>query len=180
MKTLLVTPHVGIGPLKLGMSQQQILDTLNQLCWDLDLSDKRGVRIVASDEYAWGLVVRYQSNDFFCMVLYQNDQAVEIGVDKELREHVLISLYDKDVFKTPAYQLVDFLKQYSSCSYDIHDDEDLSYNYDFPEIGLRLWRGDVFHPKLLADKQYMEDAKLYIDEMDQYLYFELVYVNQGN
>ena len=71
--------------------------------------------------------------------------------------------------------MVAFLKQYSSCVYE-WDDEDLSTNYEFPAIGVRLWREDAFHPKLLLDKKYMEEMKLVIDDMYHYLYFEIVAV----
>lgn len=111
------------------------------------------------------------------MVRYRNDQAVEIAVHYELREHAIITLYDMDVFQTSAEQLVTFLKKFSSCSYDL-EDEQLSTNYEFHNIGVRLWREEPFHPRLLSDESYMKEMALVIDEMYRYLYFEIIAVKQ--
>ncbi len=67
------------------------------------------------------------------MVRYRDNRAVEIAVDHELRQHVIIMLYDLDVFQTPAEQLATSLKQFSYCSYDM-EDEQLSTNYEFNDI----------------------------------------------
>ncbi len=54
------------------------------------------------------------------------------------------------------------------------EDEQLGTDYVFPEVGIRLWREEPFHPKLLSDKEYMEKMRMVIDEMYRYLYFEII------
>ena len=174
MKLLSVIPHVGIGPLKLGMSPKQILDAINQIRSDLSLPDNREIQI-SQDNEDDGFSLRYIDDSFFFMVRYRDYQAVEVAVDYELREHTIIMLYNMDVFKTLAEQLVTSLKQFSSCSYDL-EDEQLSTNYEFNDIGVRLWREQPFHPKLLSDESYMKEMALVIDEMYRYLYFEIIAV----
>lgn len=72
------------------------------------------------------------------------------------------------MFKADAEEMINALKRKSPCFYDL-DDEQLSTNYEFPDIGIRLWREQPFHKKLLLDNDYM-------DEMYQYLYFQIAAV----
>ncbi len=118
---------------------------------------------------------RYQDGSSFFIVHYKNNKAVEIAVDYELRAKMIIDIYGIDVFKTTAEELVLNLKNHSVCSYDA-EDKQLSINYEFDDIDVRLWREEPFHPKLFSDEAYMEEMKPVIDEMQQYLYFQLVAV----
>lgn len=174
MKSLPVIPHVGIGPLKLGMSPEEMIDAINQVHVEWALPGDLNVQI-AEDKENDGFSLRYLDGSFFFMAQYQNGQAVEVAVDYALREHVAITLYDMDVFQTPAEQLVHFLKQFSPCSYDL-EDEQRSTNYEFSDIGVRLWREQPFHPDLLSDESYRKEMALVIDEMYHYLYFEVIAV----
>ena len=70
-------------------------------------------------------------------------------------------------------ELVKAVKTFSSCTCD-WEDEQLGTDYVFPELGIRLWREEPFHPKLLSDKAYMEQMKMVIDEMYRYLRFEII------
>lgn len=77
----------------------------------------------------------------------------------------------------PAEELVCALKQKSSVLCDLPD-EQLATNYEFPELGIRLWRESAFHPKLLKDEQWMKEMQLVLEEEMQYLYFGLVAVRK--
>lgn len=156
------------------MSPKQILDAINQIRSEWSLPDNREIQI-SKDNEDDGFSLRYLYGSFFFMVRYRENRAVEVAVDHELREHAIIMLYDIDVFQTLAEQLVTSLKQYSSCSYDM-EDEQLSTNYEFNDIGVRLWREQPFHQKLLFDQSYMKEMALVIDEMYRYLYFEIIAV----
>ncbi|MDF2504091.1 hypothetical protein [Clostridium sp.] len=170
MEYIEIIPHEGIGPLKLGMSSEEILFTLEQLHtkWsnelNFDISKDSDI-----DCY------RYQDGSSFFMVTYKNNKAVEIAVDYELREKMKIEVYGIDVFHTTAETLVSNLKNYSVCNYDM-EDELLSTNYEFDDIGIRLWREEPFHPKLLSDESYINEMREVIDEMYQYLYFQIIAV----
>lgn len=172
MKVLPVIPHIGIGPLKLGMSPQQILAAIGEVQKNYDLPT-RGKLQVSEEDDDGGILLRYSCNAFFFMVRYRNNQAIEVDVDDQISDYLTVSLYEKDVFKVEAEDLIHMLKKRSA--YSIDDvDEQLSTNYEFPDIGIRLWREYAFHKKLLSDKKYVEEMSLIIDEMYQYLYFQIV------
>ena len=175
MKRLEVVPHEGIGPLMLGMSPEEILRALEQLHTEWSCREKFDISkdMDADDCYT----LRYTDDASFFMVSYKDDKAVEISINYLLREQAVIAIYDMDVFKTPAEELINVLKKLSSCTCD-WEDEQLGTDYAFPGIGIRLWREEPFHPKLLSDKKYMEQMKPVIDEMYRYLYFEIIGVRK--
>ena len=173
MKTLRVSPNVGIGLLELGMSPNQVLAAIKTECCDL-LVPGKDIEM-SKDKEDDGYTLRYITNSFFFMVRYRNDRAIEISVDRELGKAMNVALYDIDVFNTQAEEVVDCLKQFSKCSYDA-EDEQLSTNYEFDDIGIRLWREEPFHKKLLSDKAYMEQMDMVIEDMYRYLYFDIVTV----
>ena len=112
---------------------------------------------------------------FISMVRYQNGKAIEISVDRELRDEVKVSLYDLDVFHTPAEDVIRFMKQFGPCIHD-EPDEQLSTEYEFPAVGIRFWRERAFHEKLLQDRAYVEAMQLVLEEEKRYLYFDIVTV----
>ena len=174
MDSLIITPHQGIGPLKLGMSPREILTAVEQLCAEAQLPTSTPVDI--SKETVGPLTcIRYQRDEFFFLVHYYQDRAVEIGVDGELSHHLPILLYGLEVFHLQAEDLVNTLKAHRACIYNL-EDEQLSTEYLFLQLGLRLWREMPFHPKLLSDPAYCEEMALVLDEMNTYLYFQLVSV----
>lgn len=172
MKELTVSPHIGIGALKLGMTPEQILNAINEVIEEFSIPNN-GKMIISEGIEEDGFTIRYLGNGFFFMVIYQNNQAVEISVNDYIKEYAYVTLYEKEVFNTSAEELVNYLSNISPCIYDL-DDRLLSTNYEFVDIGVRLWREDAFHEKLLLDKKYMEDMSQVIDEMYRYLYFELI------
>ena len=101
--------------------------------------------------------------------------AIEISVDRELRDEVKVSLYDLDVFHTPAEDVIRFMKQFGPCIHD-EPDEQLSTEYEFPALGIRFWRERAFHEKLLQDRAYVEAMQLVLEEEKRYLYFDIVTV----
>lgn len=174
MRKLVVTPHVGLGSLKLGMSSEQILDAIKSEMDDLTVICNRDIQ-VSEDKEDDGYTLRYIIGSFFFMVRYRNGTAIEISVDRELGNGINVVLYDIDVFNTPVEDLVNYLKRFDECIYDT-EDEQLSTNYEFNGIGICLWREEPFHEKLLLDRAYMEKMSLVIEEMYRYLYFDIVTV----
>lgn len=171
MRTLRIIPNVGIGLLELGMSPDQILVAIKTECCDLMVPGKNIE--ISKDEEDDGYTLRYITGSFFFMVRYRNDNAKEISVDRDLGKAMNIALFDVDVFNTPAEEVVNYTKQFSKCSYDAKD-EQLSTNYEFDDIGIRFWREEPFHKKLLSDKAYMEEMSSVIEDMYRYLYFDIV------
>lgn len=177
MKTVLVIPNEGIGGLKLGMSPEQILGAINEELSGLHDVSNNDMQIYETSEGA-GVTVRYMKGPHFFMVHYINGKSVEISVNRELRESARVVLYDFDVFLTKAEQIVNRLKQKSRLVCDC-EDEQLAYDYDFTDIGIRFWRDGVFHEKLLLDREYMEMMKDVIEEEYRYLYFDIITVKKN-
>lgn len=176
MRKLLITPKVGIGALKLGMSPEQILDAINEELSDLPDVTNRNMQI-AEEKEGDGVTRRYIKGSFFFMVHYRNNEAIELSVNRDVRETMKVILYDIDVFLTKAEEIVNQLKERSRYIYD-GEDELLGTDYDFHDIGIRFWRDGVFHEKLLLDKDYMEEMQFVIEEEYRYLYFDIVTVKQ--
>ena len=101
MRKLVVTPHVGLGSLKLGMSSEQILDAIKSEMDDLTVICNRDIQ-VSEDKEDDGYTLRYIIGSFFFMVRYRNGTAIEISVDRELGNGINVVLYDIDVFNTPV------------------------------------------------------------------------------
>lgn len=176
MRNLVVNPHVGLGSLKLGMSSDQILESIKSVIFDLNTTCNEDIQI-SEDKEDDGYTLRYITGSFFFMVRYLNDKAIEISVDRELSRSVNIVLYDLDVFNTPVEDIVNYLKRFGICIHDA-EDEQLSTNYEFNDIGIRLWREEPFHEKLLSNKEYMEKMSMIIEEMYRYLYFDILTVKK--
>lgn len=176
IEELSVTPHVGIGPLKLGMSSAEILCSLYRLREKLSLPTSEDI-LISQTEETDAITFRYVDSSFFFMARYRDDHAIEIAIGSDLRDQLPILLGEIDVFRTTAEDLIATLKSQDTCLCDM-EDEQLSTNYEFPKLGIRLWREMPFHPKLLSDPAYMEEMKFVIDEMYRYLYFEIIAVQK--
>lgn len=122
-----------------------------------------------------GYTIRYFNNLALFVVRFCKDRAVEISVNRDIASHASVLLYEMDVFTIKAENLVLNLKHYSSCIHDT-DNELLSFEYLFPDIGIRLWREMVFHESLQLDREYMDKMGGIIDELKKYLYFDMLTV----
>jgi len=159
------------------MNHEQIVDAIQQLSKELQLpSSKLCISQDLPCLFDDRTGIRYIDDSFFFLIQYRNNQAVEVAVDYELRNRLPILLYDMDFFKTPAEEVVTALKKLSSFTCDL-EDEQLGTEYEFHELGLRLWREDAFHPKLLQDAEYRKEMELVMEEMYRYQYFELIGVH---
>ena len=175
MKHINIDLHVGIGLLELGMNPEQMKAAVLQQCKELVPTGNHRLAISEDREINGIQYRRYFCNHLFFLIAFKGDSAVEIGFNKLIKDTAVISLYGMDAFATPAEQLILALKEFSSCRYD-SDDELLSTEYEFDEIGIRLWRQDAFHPKLLLDEDYMNMMYRVIDDMREFLYFDIVAV----
>ena len=169
MDTIYVQPGKSIGPLILGMHRTEIEAELQKL------SSQKEVQLREdSSKGSECYHVRYFVGDsrIFFMVGYDMDKrAVSISAHRDARPE----LYGLDVSQTEAEPLVETLKQYDVCVFDYWD-EQLSTQYTFPTIGVRLWREMAFHRKLLEDAAWMEEMSEVLEDEYEHLYFELVTV----
>ncbi|MBR2894733.1 MAG: hypothetical protein IKC03_03610 [Oscillospiraceae bacterium] len=186
MDTTHVQPGKGIGSLMLGMHRTEIEAELQKL--HRTLGGQKEMRI-GGDEPLWDdsdagkgcYHVRYFAGDairdvgdisiFFMIGYDENGKAVSISIDRDARPE----LCGFDVSQTEAEPLVEALKQYDTCVFD-DPDEQLSTQYTFPTIGVRLWREMAFHRKLLEDTAWVESMSQVLEDEYEHLYFELVTV----
>ena len=176
MERYVVTPHEGIGSLKLGMSPEEILAAIQNDLTELKIVSKRGIQISQDAGTRPNFqTLRYMEDIYFSMVRYQNGKAIEISVNWGLRDDVKVSLYGLDVFNTPAEDVIRFMKQIGPCIHD-EPDEQLSTEYEFPALCIRFWLELAFHEKLLLDLAYVEAMQLVLEEEKRYLYFDIVTV----
>lgn len=66
--------------------------------------------------------IRYQGDEFFFLVHYYQDRAVEIGIDGELSHYLPILLHGLEGFHLQVEDLVNTLKAHSVCIYDLEDE----------------------------------------------------------
>ena len=141
MKEIPIIFHAGIGSLHIRMPRQQIEETINRLHTKLSL--QRDSRVLIAKDLEEDGYTRYQDDAFFFMIKYEKDSAIEICVHRALRDgnHAIVTLGGMDAFCTPAKQLITELKRFSSFSCDASDERFVT-NYEFSDIGIRLWRED--------------------------------------
>lgn len=173
-----LVPGESIGPLKLGMSPDEILSALEEMF----PGSSAYIQVVEDRMFRpdGARLIRYMNSDtqvpFFFMVEYKDETATEISVNRDLPvvwEQQMMQFVD--FFSTPADILIPYLKRFSTCTCD-NTDEDLGTEYFFPELGLRLWREMAFHHKLLLDEEYMDSMSMVILDEFKNAFFGIVSV----
>ena len=80
---------------------------------------------------------------------------------------------DIDIFNTKAEELIEFILKFGNYDRE-NDDSKLEYQYVFKDIGLSLWRPNVFKKEYLDEIWFQNySMELQEDEM-KYLYFQSV------
>lgn len=182
MADLQIIPSHSAGPLKLNASPDDILKQIQELYASLAGFDPIMVQKgivgqeidVTKDSCSDGdFTFRYISDMFWFLVTYRDNRAVEISVDRLIREWMPVTLCGFDLFETPADELIPALKGKAPCVCDT-EDEDLGYEYRFDTLGVRFWREDVFHPKLLQDENYVQEMAEVLEDQKHFRYFNIV------
>tara|TARA_R110001592_G_scaffold341938_2_gene631382 strand:- start:296 stop:805 length:510 start_codon:yes stop_codon:yes gene_type:complete len=151
-----IEPHIGAGDLKFGMSRdeiQQILGTPEHTSKQMimDYGDF-SISIPAKDGYFKNeLQISFDDNNKANFIEFT-------GKDSEFTE---VFLKDIEVFKTPAFELIQKISNSTSSEFDNEDDE-IPYSYVFPSIDLAVWRQVI--PK-------QDEQKEEISESDEGKYF---------
>ncbi|NLM05495.1 MAG: hypothetical protein GX219_01040 [Tissierellia bacterium] len=175
LREISISNRLGISHLKLGMNPDEVLSAIESILDDLSIS-REGMDIFSTrlpdDDFS---TTKYMGKDYFFMVQFRDDKAIELAINDQLKEFADINILGKNAFDTSAEDLVDFLSRYSICKHNFEDFL-LSTNYEFPEIGIRLWRDNAFHEKLLEDKEYVAEMGRMLEEEYRYLYFEVLAV----
>lgn len=136
-----IRPKEGFGPFTLGMTEKEA-DTAKQ---QLEETEK------AAEEVG-RLFGRYGAPESF-QLEYQDGRLSRIGLNRASDLRVLYQ--GMDLMRTHAEDLIPILARKADVRCDCEDPE-LGSTYEFPELGLELWREQVYHPKLLDRPAFQE------------------------
>lgn len=136
-----VRPNEGMGPFTLGMTQAEAEDALNKL----NEEEHQAVEV-------WHRFGGYGSPQTF-QLEYEDGKLSRIGLDR--CEDLKVLYRGLDLMGTHAEDLILALAKETDYVCDCEDHE-LACTYEFPALGLELWRESAYHPKLLAVPEFQE------------------------
>ena len=136
-----VRPNEGMGPFTLGMTQAEAEDALNKL----NEEEHQAVEV-------WHRFGGYGSPQTF-QLEYEDGKLSRIGLDR--CEDLKVLYRGLDLMGTHAEVLILALAKETGYVCDCEDHE-LACTYEFPALGLELWRESAYHPKLLAVPEFQE------------------------
>ena len=136
-----VRPNEGMGPFTLGMTQAEAEDALNKL----NEEEHQAVEV-------WHRFGEYGSPQTF-QLEYEDGKLSRIGLDR--CEDLKVLYRGLDLTDTHAEDLILALAKETGYVCDCEDHE-LACTYEFPALGLELWRESAYHPKLLAVPEFQE------------------------
>ena len=136
-----VRPNEGMGPFTLGMTQAEAEDALNKL----NEEEHQAVEV-------WHRFGGYGSPQTF-QLEYEDGKLSRIGLDR--CEDLKVLYRGLDLTGTHAEDLIPALAKETGYVCDCEDHE-LACTYEFPALGLELWRESAYHPKLLTYPDFQE------------------------
>ncbi|WP_066498176.1 hypothetical protein [Abyssisolibacter fermentans] len=147
MEILEIVQGERIGPIKLGMTREEVYKILG-----------KPKKLQESCEWVSDYHIGYDDN-----------KVNFIEIPNSFMDTHFVLFNGVDVFRTEANLLVKFVSEYGS-----YIDEDMGYSYSFPTLGLGFWRPNVFEYEMVNDSEFKEmDEEIQLDEI-KYLYFEAV------
>ncbi|UFJ40654.1 hypothetical protein LOK74_22020 [Brevibacillus humidisoli] len=156
MDTLLIEPGIGIGPIKLGMTEREVKDTLQAF-------SEKYLKIDRHFSFYSLFKTRYDSDG----------KVIFVELCCYAKEHFNCLFRDIDVFNTKAEELVEMIDRISR--YD-RTHWEVGCTYIFPELGLTLWRPSEFKEEDMEAEWFKElRPDIQEDEMRN-LYFQTVAV----
>ena len=136
-----VRPNEGMGPFTLGMTQAEAEDALNEL----NEEEHQAVEV-------WHRFGGYGSPQTF-QLEYEDGKLSRIGLDR--CDDLKVLYRGLDLTGTHAENLIPALAKETGYVCDCEDHE-LACTYEFPALGLELWRESAYHPKLLTYPEFQE------------------------
>ncbi len=136
-----VRPNEGMGPFTLGMTQAEAEDALHKL----NEEEHQAVEV-------WHRFGGYGSPQTF-QLEYEDGKLSRIGLDR--CEDLKVLYRGLDLTGTHAEDLIPALAKETGYVCDCEDHE-LACTYEFPALGLELWRESAYHPKLLTYPEFQE------------------------
>lgn len=148
-----VRPNEGMGPFTLGMSQAEAEEALQKL------HEAEGQAVEVWHRFGgYGDPVTFQLE-------YEDGKLSRIGLERS--EDLKVLYHGLDLTRTHAEDLIPALAKETGYTCDCEDHE-LACTYEFPALGLELWRESAYHPKLLEVPDFQE----LIQELPENLEYE--------
>ncbi|MCQ4088398.1 hypothetical protein [Saccharibacillus sp. JS10] len=154
---LIIEPGIGIGKVKLGMTQSEIEEAVQYYKKNYEAGTNY------FDFFEHSFKVEYDANG----------KAEFIEIVAEFEDFFECTCYGLHVFKTKADQLISALNEISKYSQDVSDE----YQYIFGDIGLNLWRPSVFTEETRQEDWFQEMSQENQELEMRYFYFQTAAVH---
>lgn len=157
MDKLVIEPMVGIGTIKLGMNKAEVENCI----------------LKYEEKYNVGYLKHLFRVD------YDSHQRVfEIEIIGDLKEFFDCEYKGIDLFNTKASELVKVMDKISPYNRDNEDTKN-GFVYEFPQLGLSLWRGGVLREEDLNSDWFKKEFSPENQKEElKYLYFETVCIRK--
>ncbi|MFC4102474.1 hypothetical protein [Paenibacillus xanthanilyticus] len=164
MDAIIITPHVGIGPFRLGMSREAVEQVF------LDLVDWRfDDGTTADPSYIEMLFIRehfeYDTNG--------RVKFIQLNNPNYLSQFRIPCLFQGvDVFATKAEELIHTLRKEHSMIGDI--DPKTGFTFAIKELELCFWREGIMNDDIMKDPGFLEMSEENRELEKRYFYFTTV------
>lgn len=141
-----IIPFQSCGKLLFGMTREQVEAVLGDAG-----RDEGADGCLPNAQLVWYCNMRYH-------ICYLDGRMEWVEVPNPEDENSDVSLYGICLFQSRAEDAVRALEQYGACIHDCPDPE-LSYTCWFENLGVTLWRDQIYHPKRMKDDAYAADFR---------------------
>ena len=133
-----IIPFQSCGKLLFGMTREQVEAVLGDAG-----RDEGADGCLPNAQLVWYCNMRYH-------ICYLDGRMEWVEVPNPEDENSDVSLYGICLFQSRAEDAVRALEQYGACIHDCPDPE-LSYTCWFENLGVTLWRDQIYHPKRMKE-----------------------------
>ena len=175
MKKIIITPNHSIGELSLGMPQAEV-DAWFKQQYDKAVQEGfvrfkthcigKGTLSCGKIQY---LTYAVTDNEIY-PVLYRNGVLYTVGLLQSVAKEALVMVNDVIVFRRNVEDVVTRLAQIAPYTWESDDgytNEMWANTYEFPTLGIELWRERVYHPDMEKEEWFQaqpEEEKQYLRE----------------
>lgn len=138
METFEVYPNKGIGPFRLGMTEDKVVELQNRLF--------PGV-----------------FPGYYCRTNYLDGRLAGVGLLADENRQILWD--GLELTHVHVEELIPCLARKAEFACDCVDPE-LACNYRFPTLGLELWREMAYHPKLLDNPEFQAHMRVLPENLE--------------
>ena len=165
MKAIEISPHQGIGKIKIGMKQEDVREAISSPADNIPAHSASGIEFPESDYFLESSIqVTYETSTGNVDWIAINDNVPFKVVYEGL-----------DLFNVAVEKVVAHTKKYGGLD---TSDQELGYSYTFPTLGISYWRSSITDDlvKELADANDEQDRECLVEEIEKSKFFEQISV----